>query len=151
MIDNTNTAIQRRISSNKSKVLEQLEQTPIVQVACSKSSIGRATYYRWRKEDARFLKSADEAIAKGRLFINDLAESKLLASIQDQNMTGIIFWLKHNHPTYATRVEITQKEDEEKDQLNPEEESKVKKALRMAGILIDKEKEVSDEKPTTQS
>lgn len=146
---NKSKAIQRRIISNRLKVLEQLEQTPIVQVACSKSGIGRATYYRWRKEDEDFLKMADEAIAKGRLFVNDLAESKLLASIQDQNMTGIIFWLKHNHPSYTTRVEITQKDNKEKDTLTPEEETKVKKALKMAGILIDKGKRKNDEKTTS--
>lgn len=146
MENNLDKSIQKRIGSNKESILQQLTQTPIVQVACSKAGIGRATYYRWRKDDEKFSKEADEAIAKGRLFINDLAESKLLAAIQDQNMTGIIFWLKHNHPVYTTRVEISQVDNEDKNQLKPEEEEKVKKALRLAGILLDKEKEEKNEK-----
>ncbi len=131
----TSKAIQIRIKSGKEAVLQQLEKTPIVQLASSKAGIGRATYYRWRKKDEEFTKKADEAIFRGRLFINDMAESKLLNAIQDQNMTGIIFWLKHNHPVYTTRVEITQTDKEEKDQLKPEEEVRVKKALALAGLI----------------
>lgn len=130
--------IEKRISSNKEALIDHLKQTPIVQVACSKAGIGRATYYRWRKDDEEFSHQADDAINQGRLFINDLAESKLISAIQDQNMAGIFFWLKHNHPTYTTRVEITQADSEDKNHLKPEEEEKVKKALRLAGILIDK-------------
>ncbi len=39
-----------------------LKKTPIVQVACERSSVGRATYYRWKKDDADFAKQADEAL-----------------------------------------------------------------------------------------
>ena len=142
-----NKAIQKRILSGKQAILKQLKKTPIVQLASSKAGIGRATYYRWRIKDEEFAKKADASISRGRLFINDMAESKLLNAIQDQNMTGIIFWLKHNHPVYTTRVEITQVDKEEKDQLKPEEEEKVKKALTLAGLLPKKiKKEVKNEK-----
>lgn len=127
------------MDSNKEALLAQLKKTPIISLACSKAGVGRATYYRWKTENEDFSKHADQAIREGRLFINDLAESKLLASIQEQNMTGIIFWLKHNHPAYTTRVEISQADSVDKNQLNPEEEQKVKKALRLAGILVEKE------------
>ena len=56
-------SIQKRMDNNKELVVEQLKKTPIVQIACEKTGIGRATYYRWRKEDAEFGKLADEAIA----------------------------------------------------------------------------------------
>lgn len=128
-------AIQKRIRSNKGELLEQLEKTPIVQLACSKFGIGRATYYRWRLKDKTFAQKADEAIFKGRLFINDLAESKLLSAIQEQNMTGIIFWLKHNHPAYTTRLEISQAGNEQKEKLKPEEEKQIIRAIKMAGLL----------------
>lgn len=149
MENSPDISIQKRIGSNKETILKQLTQTPIIQVACSKAGVGRATYYRWKKDDEDFSQKADEAIIQGRLFINDLAESKLLAAIQDQNMTGIIFWLKHNHPAYTTRVEISQADNEDKNQLKPEEEAEVKKALRLAGILLDKDKEEENEKTGT--
>ena len=138
-----NKAIIKRIETGRGAILKQLEKTPIVQLACRNAGVGRATYYRWRKKDDQFTQKADESIRKGRLFINDMAESKLLNAIQEQNMTGIIFWLKHNHPVYTTRVEITQKTDEDKDKLKPEEEARVKKALALAGLI---EKEVKKKK-----
>ena len=98
--------IRMRIKKDKELMLDQLRRTPIVTVAAEKIGIARATYYRWRKADSKFANSADGAIAEGTLLINDMAESQLLSSIKDGNMTGIIFWLKHHHPTYETRVEI---------------------------------------------
>lgn len=145
-------AIQKRIKSNKEEVLDQLIKTPIVQIACSKAAIGRATYYRWRKKDRSFSQKADEAIFSGRLFINDLAESKLLSAIQDQNMTGIIFWLKHNHPSYTTRVEVAQVNQQGKEKLSPEEEKQITKAIKMAGLLkIKRRNHENKQKKSTKS
>ena len=91
------TTVQKRIDSNKELLIEQLKKTPIVQVACEKVGVGRATYYRWRKEDEEFAKLADEAISEGNFLVNDMAESQLMSAIRDKNLTAIIFWLKH-HP-----------------------------------------------------
>lgn len=111
-------------------MIEQFKKTPIIQVACERVGVGRATYYRWRKDDQEFAKLADEALAQGTLLINDLAESKLIASVQNQNMTAIIFWLKNHHPSYANKVEFTGrlKHDYE---LTAEEETLIAKALAM--------------------
>ena len=98
--------VKKRIENEKVLLLEQFKKTPIVQLACEKTGIGRATYYRWKKEDAKFSDTADAAILEGSLLVNDMAESQLLSSIKDKNMTAIIFWLKHHHPAYETRVEI---------------------------------------------
>lgn len=86
---------------NKEILIEQLKTTPVIQVACQKANVGRASYYRWLKEDEDFKKKADEALNDGNLFINDLAESKLISAIKDGNMTAIIYWLKHHHPAYT--------------------------------------------------
>ena len=99
-------AIVVRIEKEKELLLGQLKKTPIVQIACEKTGIGRATYYRWRKEDSKFSNDADAAIFEGSLLVNDMAESQLFGAIREGNMTGIIFWLKHHHPAYETRVEI---------------------------------------------
>lgn len=86
---------------NKENLIEQLRTIPVIQVACQKAGVGRATYYRWRGEDEDFKKRADEALNEGTFFINDLAESKLISAIKDGNMTAIIYWLKSHNPAYT--------------------------------------------------
>lgn len=85
----------------KKALVSQLRKTPIVQLACERTSVGRSTYYQWRARDKIFARAADRALEAGKFFINDLAESKLMRLIQEDNLTAIIFWLKHNHPKYA--------------------------------------------------
>src|SRR5258708_1612843 len=96
-----------RQEDKKELLIEQLKKIPIIQVACEKIGVGRATFYRWRKQDSEFSKATDEAISTGELLVNDMAESQLLSAIKDKNLTAIIFWLKHHHAKYATRVEVT--------------------------------------------
>lgn len=107
--DNTLTKDEKRkqtldVETEKQKkaIIVQLRKTPIVQLACERSDVGRSTYYKWRAQDLVFARAADRAKESGKFFINDLAESKLMRLIQDDNLTAIIFWLKHNHPKYAT-------------------------------------------------
>lgn len=94
-------ALAAKTEKQKKALVDQLRRTPIVQVSCERTGIGRATYYQWRKSDRVFARAADKAIQAGEFFINDLAESKLITMIQNGNLTAIIFWLKHNHPKYA--------------------------------------------------
>jgi len=129
------TSIQKRMDKNKELVIEQLKKTPIVQVACEKIGIGRATFYRWHKEDEEFAKLADEAVAEGNYLVNDMAESQLMSAIRDKNMTAIIFWLKHHHPSYATKVEVTARLKQDDEQLTPEQEELVTKALKLAALI----------------
>lgn len=53
-----------RIREDKKLLLEHLEKTPIVQIACDKSGIGRSTYYRWLQNDPIFAKSAKKALQR---------------------------------------------------------------------------------------
>ncbi len=129
------TAIQKRQEQEKELLLEQLKKTPIVQIACEKVGTGRTTYYRWRKEDNEFRKEADSALREGKSLVNDMAESQLLGAIRDGNMTAIIFWLKHHHGEYANRVEVTAKLAEQ-DPLNPEQESLIREAIRLAALPL---------------
>ena len=119
---------------NKNMLLEQLRKTPIVQIACEKAGVGRATYYRWKKEDLGFAEASDQALLDGSLLVNDIAESQLMSAIKEKNMTAIIFWLKHHHPAYLTKVEITSA-NKPVDTLRPEQQDSVKKSLVMAGLL----------------
>ncbi|MFH1601646.1 MAG: phBC6A51 family helix-turn-helix protein [Candidatus Shapirobacteria bacterium] len=129
-----NKTIAKRQTKNKELILKQLKKTPIVQIACERVGIGRATYYRWRKDDSKFTKASDKALLDGNLLVNDMAESQLMSAIKDKNMTAIIFWLKHHHPAYLTRLEITSTNKTE-EALNPEQHQAVKKALLMAGVV----------------
>lgn len=105
--------ITSRITEDKKLLLEHLEKTPIVQIACEKSGVGRSTYYRWLEQDKKFARSAKQALSKGVLIMNDLAESQLLKSVRDGNMTAIIFWLKSRHLSYWNKLEIVENNDKE--------------------------------------
>jgi len=96
-----------KTQQKKSILLEFLRKIPIVQVACEKSGVSRASYYRWREEDTAFSEEADIALDAGIAMMNDMAESKLLSAIQEGNMTSIIFWLKNRHHSYRQRVEVS--------------------------------------------
>lgn len=119
----------------KRLLIEQLKKTPIVQLACEKIGVARSTYYRWKKQNKTFAKDAEEAIVAGELLINDMAEAQLLSAIRDKNLTAIIFWLKHHHHRYATRVEVTAQLKRASEELTPEQEAVVMKALGMATLI----------------
>lgn len=120
---------------NKELLIEQLKKTPIIQVSCEKVGIGRATFYRWKQEDQDFATRADEALAEGSSLVNDVAESQLMSAIRDKNLTAIIFWLKHHHPSYATKVEVTARLKADNEVLTPEQEALVTKALKLASLI----------------
>lgn len=120
--------------AKKVAFLEQLKKTPIVQVACEKTTLSRATYYRFRKEDEEFKKLADEALLEGSLLVNDLAESQLIGAIKDRNLVAINLWLKNHHPQYATKVELQGKVVVENSPLTTEQQELIKKALSLVGI-----------------
>lgn len=142
--NNMSKKIDKRIQKNKELVIEKLKTTPVVQIACKKAGISRATFYRWKKDDEIFSKEADTALEEGSALINDMAESQLLNAIRDQNMTAIIFWLKHHHKTYTTRVEISST-NREIDALKPDQEKLVRKALELASLIPGEEKEEKNE------
>ena len=123
--------IAERQGADKQRVLEQLQKIPIIQFACEKTGISRATYYRWRSEDAAFRKAADEASAEGEALITDMSESQLIAMIRDSKFPAVRLWLRHHHPKYAPRLEITSRPDPP-EQLTPEQEKTFRKALRLA-------------------
>lgn len=124
------SSIHDRQEEQKQLLLEHLTKTPIVQIACEKSGMSRATYYRWRKDDPEFAREADASLKEGRLLVNDMAESQLMSAIRDKNMTAIIYWLKHHHESYTTRVEITGSLKTEH-VLTEEQEALVQKALNL--------------------
>lgn len=116
----------------KNSIIEQLKKMPIVQIACERAGIGRATYYRWRNENKNFKKMADDAIAEGELLINDMSESQIISLIREKNWSAISFWLRHHHPKYTNKLEITGHLKHSEEELTLEEKGLIKKALRLA-------------------
>ena len=76
---------------------------PIIQVACEKSSVSRATYYRWLEEDPEFRTAAMEALNEGESFISDKSEAQLLSLIGEKHFGAIKHWLAHRHPAYSVK------------------------------------------------
>lgn len=124
--------IEARQAEQKKLLVEQLRKTPIVQVACEKVGVGRATFYRWLKEDSSFAKLADESIAEGNGLISDVAESQLANLIKSGNLAAISFWLKHRHPAYRNKVEVQANVRHQDAPLSPEEAEIVAQSLRLA-------------------
>ena len=121
------------------KFLEELKKVPIVQVACEKTGVSRNSVYRWKREDKEFEKQFDEALAEGVTFVNDMSESQLLQLIKEKSFSAVRFWLNKRHPAYKDKIEVTNNNDI--DELNPEQEAIVRKALEMAQIIPTKQHE----------
>lgn len=140
-----------KTEKEKQLLLEQLKKTPIVQIACEKAGISRATYYRWRKEDGEFKKATDEAIFEGEMLITDMSESQLISLIKDKNFAAIQLWLRHHHPKYTNKVEVTGNLNIGEESLTPEQEELVEKALKLAGLLENKQTQQNNEQGISES
>ena len=123
------TTVIDRIANDKLELIEHLRKMPIVQIACERADVSRATFYRWCKEDVEFAEKARSSLSEGKAMVNDMAESQLISSIKDKSFQAIAYWLKHNHPDYRTRVELTPLSPQES--LSPEQQEKVLTALEL--------------------
>lgn len=118
-----------RVRGQKEAFLEQLRKTPIIQLAADKASVGRTTVYRWRDEDPEFAEQMEQAIQEGRLLVSDVAEAQILAAIRDRNIPSVLFWLKHHHPSYSTKIEIDATIKKEAPELTAEQWALIEEAL----------------------
>ncbi len=121
--------------NNAKKILiEQLKKMPIIQVACERTNVARCSFYRWRKEDKKFAKETDVAMAEGEALITDMSESQLISLVHDRNFQAMQLWLRHHHPKYNNKIEVTAYLKEPDEKLSPEQKAIVKKALRLASL-----------------
>lgn len=127
-----NNTILERQKKDKENLIEQFKKTPIIQLACEKTGVGRATYYRWRREDSEFARNCDDALQESVGLMNDMAESQLLSAIKEKNMTAIIFWLKHRHKGYSTKIELSGDITQRNITLTEEQKNLIKTALQVA-------------------
>lgn len=126
--------IQKRQHREKGLVLESLRKMPIIGIVCVKTGVSRATFYRWKATDAIFAKEADSAQAEGEAVINELAESKIIKAINDDNLTSAMYWLNHREPRFSSKVEIATS-TKPQEALTTQQEKTVKEALALIGII----------------
>jgi dsRNA-specific ribonuclease len=118
----------------KKNLIEQLKKMPIIQISCERTNVARSSFYRWRAEDKKFAKEVDMAILEGEALITDMSESQLISLIHDRNFQALQLWLRHHHPKYTNKVEITAQFKDPDEKLNPEQKAIIKKALRLASL-----------------
>lgn len=82
------------------KLLETLEEIPILQFACKRVGVARATVYRWLESDEAFRKKYNKALKTGRKNMTDHAESKLFKLIDEKNLGAIKYFLDANDRRY---------------------------------------------------
>ena len=138
------TTVTVRIATNKAELLIQLKKIPIVQIACERAGTSRATFYRWCQDDGEFAQQAQVALSEGKAMVNDLAESQLISGIKDKSFSAISFWLKHNHPDYRTKVEVSQAVPQET--LTNEQQTQIAKAI---ALMTSKQDDKSINQPTS--
>ncbi|MCX6813141.1 MAG: hypothetical protein NTV77_01485 [Candidatus Azambacteria bacterium] len=122
-------------------LIGQLKKMPIVQIACEKSGISRTTFYRRKSENMKFRKTVEAAIIEGESFITDISESQLISLIKDKNFPALHLWLRHHHPKYAAKIEITT-HSATPESLTPRQKAVVREALK----LVSTDKSKLDEK-----
>lgn len=93
--------IHDRQEKQKQEFLEVFKKIPNILAVCQRIGVGRATIYRWLKEDSVFSQQMDEAERQGREHLNDAIELALIQKAKEMNPTAMIYYLKHNHPRYT--------------------------------------------------
>ncbi len=120
-------------SKIKKELLNELKTNPIISSACSRVGVPKSTFYRWCKNND-FKQQVDTASAEGRATWNDVAESQLISAIKQRSMSAIKYWLDHNHEKYSKRMVEISGNLSVKEELTPEQEALIKKALALAGL-----------------
>ncbi|MFA6514387.1 MAG: hypothetical protein WCT50_03835 [Patescibacteria group bacterium] len=114
------TAIEKRQQEQKMQMIEEIRNVYIPSIACQKTGISRATLYRWMADDYNFNKEFTKSRVEGRGAINDLAESKIVSKIKNDDTKATIFWLTHMHPNFINPILSISEETKEKMKLSPE-------------------------------
>jgi len=122
---------------NKEKILNQLraelKERPIIQYAVKKCGISRSQFYKWMQDDKNFAEKINEAMREGTAVVNDFSVSKLLTGITNDNLAAVFFWLRHRHPDFSNKLEITAKHEVIRS-LSDAEKKIIEQALKLSGL-----------------
>lgn len=141
------SAAQLRIKKQKTDLIELLKKNPVIQIACEKLDIGRATHYRWYADDEEYAKAVDSAIAEGVTFVAEFAESQLLNAVRNGEPWAVSMILKAMHPRYKNKIEFSGTINHNTRELTAEDEELIKESLRLA---LPTNSNNQDEKPNAQ-
>ena len=83
-------SVQKTDKKKKDFLVSLKKNNGNISESCDAANIGRQTYYDWIDKDEGFKQDADDAQES----LIDLAESKLMENIEDNDNTSIIFFLK---------------------------------------------------------
>lgn len=136
MKENQRKTVNARVKKDKQKFLEVLEKNPIVQVACERSGVSKATFYRWREADKEFAQKVADGISEGNTLVSDIAIAQLISAIKDKNLGAIKFWLTNHHADYKNKLHVTAEIEREALTLSPEQEVVVRRALELASLPL---------------
>lgn len=92
------------MNNNKKEFLEILQKKAgNISSTCNSLNMARSTFYDWCTKDKEFNKGVEDV----KESLLDLAESKLMKLINDENVTALIFFLKTQGKKrgYIERVE----------------------------------------------
>jgi len=110
--ESENNLRQQNQHIKKEQFLEALEKSMgIMSQAAKKIGVDRTTPYKWMREDEEY-----DARVKELLNVSlDFVEGKLFEAIDNNNITGIIFYLKTKgkHRGYVERHELAGVDDKE--------------------------------------
>lgn len=120
---------------SKRELVSQLQDMPIVEVACRRAGIARATYYRWLQKDSEFAEQCRAALEHSTQAVSDIAEAKLISAIQEGNMSAISFWLRHHHKAYRAKLDIQGTIRHQATVLTDEQSRLLERALRLGGLI----------------
>lgn len=132
---NSDSVITKNNELSKQRLVEQLGNMPIVEIACKRAGVSRATYYRWLKADAEFATKCAEALQRSTAAVSDIAEAKLITAIQEGNMAAISFWLRNRHSAYQAKVNVQGTINHRSEVLSDEQRRLLERALRFAGLI----------------
>ncbi|KKQ82209.1 MAG: hypothetical protein UT05_C0003G0031 [Parcubacteria group bacterium GW2011_GWF2_38_76] len=86
--------------TTKQKLLKELEKSGNVWSSCLKLNIHRSTYYRWKKTDKKFGRTANTMERHGRENMCDIAKHALMLNVKDKKMDAIKYVLGHYDPLF---------------------------------------------------
>jgi hypothetical protein len=87
----------------KEKILDELIKQPVIEIACKRCGVARATYYRWIIEDTEFRDKAKIALRMGKETVNDMAKSCIMKKISEGDFGAAKYWLSHNDPDFLPK------------------------------------------------
>ncbi len=90
-------------TDEKGELIEYLRDTPLVNMACKRFGISRATFYRWCKEDKHFNEAVGVVLKQGRENINELAKATIIKMIKKENFNATRFWLQNNDEVFRPK------------------------------------------------